>query len=79
MIQPKNARATWLCGLYRMENDLPVFTILTREPAEELRRIHDRMPLILPKELIAEWIDPDKKPETLLRYALTDMMAEKAG
>lgn len=79
MIQPKNSQATWLCGLYRMENELPVFTVLTREPTEELRRIHDRMPLILPKELIPEWISPDTKPEKLLQYALTDMIAEKAG
>ena len=78
MIQPKNAAATWLCGLYRMEEGLPVFTVLTREPTEELSRIHDRMPLMLPKEAIADWIRPDTKPEELLKYALTDVILEKA-
>ncbi len=76
-IQPCNSTVTWLCGLYRIENGFPVFTILTREPSDELRTIHDRMPLILPREKIEEWIHPDSKPEELLPYALTDMVAEK--
>ena len=78
MIQPKGASVTWLAGLYRMEDGLPVFTVLTREPPEELRHIQDRMPLILPKEKIDDWIRPDTKPEELLRYAVTELHAEKA-
>ncbi len=79
MIQPRNSRMTWLCGLYRIEEDLPVFTVLTRAPSEELGKIHDRMPLILPEEKISEWIDPGAKPEELLKYALTDMVFEKTA
>ncbi len=79
MIQPRGASAAWLCGLYRMEEGLPVFAVLTREPSEELRRLHDRMPLMLPKDRIAEWIRPDAEPEALLKYALTDMVTEKTG
>ena len=77
MIQPSGSTITWLCGLYRIEDGLPVFTVLTREPSEELKRIHDRMPLILPEEKIDEWIRPDSDPENLLPYALTDMIFEK--
>ena len=77
-IQPKDSTITYLCGLYRFENGYPVFTVLTREPSEELLRIHDRMPLILPKELIDEWIKPDSRPEALLQYSITDMVFEKA-
>jgi putative SOS response-associated peptidase YedK len=76
-IQPCSSTVTWLCGLYRIEDGFPVFTILTREPSEELRKIHDRMPLILPGEKIEEWIHPDSKPEEIISYALTDMVAEK--
>ena len=64
---------TWLCGLYRIENNVPVFVVLTREPGQELARIHDRMPLILPPEAALEWILPQTRPEDLLQYALTDM------
>ena len=69
---------TWLCGLYRIEGGLPEFVVLTREPSEKLLRIHDRMPLILPEERIDEWIRPGSRPEEVLEYALTDMIAEKA-
>ena len=77
-IQPRGEKMTWLCGLYRMEEGFPVFAVLTREPAENLRRIHDRMPLILPRNLIREWIRPDSRPEDLLGYAVSDLVAEKA-
>ena len=47
-IQPAGSNVTYLAGLYRIEEReefrYPVFTVLTREPSEELRRIHDRMP-----------------------------------
>ncbi len=61
-----------------MEDGFPVFAVLTREPTQYLRQIHDRMPLILPKNMIQEWIRPDNKPEELLEYAVTDLVAEKA-
>ena len=79
MIQPKDSAMTWLCGLYRIEEGLPVFVVLTREPGDELRFIHDRMPLIMPEKLVDEWIRPDVKPEKLLPYALTEMVFEKTG
>ena len=79
LIQPAGSSLTWLCGLYRFEGEYPVFTILTREPSEELAQIHDRMPLILPKEQIDEWIRPNAKPVKLLAFALTDMVMEKAN
>ena len=79
MIQPKDSTMTWLCGLYRIEEGFPVFVVLTREPGEEIRFIHDRMPLILPEQCIDDWIRPDTRPEELLGEALTDMAFEKVG
>ena len=78
LIQPRGSAMTWLCGLYRIENGLPELVILTREPEGDLRRIHDRMPVILPKNRILQWISPDSKPEDLLKLSLTDMVFEKA-
>ena len=77
LIQPKGSSMTWLCGLYRIEDGLPVFVILTREPGEEIRFIHDRMPLIMPGDCVDEWIRPDAKPEELVDAALTEMVYEK--
>ena len=79
MIQPRGSSMTWLAGLYRIEDGLPVFTVLTKEPTDELRRIHDRMPLILPQDLIDDWIRPDTNPKDLLQYAVSDLVIEKAG
>ena len=77
-IQPQGSSMTWLCGLYRFENDMPFFVILTREPGEQIRFIHDRMPLILPEHLVNEWINPDVDPDKLVGEAVTDVVAEKA-
>ncbi len=66
-----------MCGLYRIEDGVPVFVILTREASEEIRSIHDRMPLIMPEAYVDEWIRPDAKPEELLDVALTEMVYEK--
>ena len=79
LIQPKGCEMTWMCGLYRIEAGLPVFVILTREPGEEIRFIHDRMPLILPGEYVEEWIRPGAKPEELAEAALTQMVYEKVA
>ena len=52
--------------------------ILTKEPTIELGKIHDRMPMMLPKDKIEDWINPSKNPEELIPYALLDMVTEKA-
>ncbi len=86
MIQPKGAAVTLLAGLYRLEetDGLPVphFTILTREPSDELRRIHDRMPVILRPEAVSAWLDPASSLSAIREIsenALTDMIFEKTG
>lgn len=80
-IQPKGCGVMFLAGLYRMEErggvSLPVFTVLTREPGEGIRFIHDRMPVILPKEAVRPWVDPRSDPAEIVLGALTDMAWEK--
>ena len=76
-IQPFGRTITWLAGLYHMEEGLPCFVILTRTPSEQLLKIHDRMPLILPEHLVDAWIHPGSDPDALAKQALTDMVAEK--
>ena len=66
----------WLCGLYRMEGKIPHFVILTRDASESIRFLHDRMPVILPREKVREWISPSGNPEELLAYARNDMHAQ---
>jgi putative SOS response-associated peptidase YedK len=53
--------------------------ILTREPGESIRFLHDRMPLMLPEEYAKEWIRPDADPAELVRAAQTDIQYERLG
>ena len=78
-IQPNGQSVTWLCGLYRIEDGFPAFTVLTREPSDDVRRIHDRMPLILPEEMTDAWISPEQKPEDIIRHAVTDLVMERVS
>ena len=76
-IMPKGSKVTWLCGLYRLEDDFPHFVVITRAPGESITFIHDRMPFILPESEVEKWIDPNFNPNMLVTTALTDMVFEK--
>lgn len=82
-IRPAGSDVTWLAGLYRMGDiggiRVPVFVVLTREPWDGIRFIHDRMPVILPGEALEEWIAPEGEPEIVLHQALTEMEYEVAS
>ena len=83
LIQPKGADTTLLAGFYRIEErkglQVPVFSVLTRDATEELRAIHDRMPLILRREDVSAWIRPDGNPREISQRALTEMCLEKTS
>ena len=79
MIQPRNTDITYLAGLYRIEDAYPVFTVLTTAPTAELSVIHDRMPIILPKERIKEWVYPTTNPDMILQDAIKDFYLEKVS
>ncbi len=57
---------------------VPMFSILTREAAGTVRDIHGRMPLILDKENILDWIRPNGNPSTIVEKALSNMVFERA-
>ena len=82
MIQPEGTQITYLAGLYRYEEhcgmQVPVFTVLTRDAVDPVRTIHDRMPVMLGKENLKEWIRPDGDPRSIAERALTNMVMEKA-
>ena len=78
-LHPSGAAVTWLCGLYRLEEGLPCFVVLTRAPADEIRFIHDRMPLMLPEDRVSEWIRPDADAGALLGEAQTEIQFQLVG
>ena len=59
----------YMAGEYRVENGKPVFSILTREPAENIAFIHNRMPVILPAEAKNGWHNIKYTAEDILNSA----------
>lgn len=72
-IKPADVSVLYMAGIYRIENGIPVFSILTREPASSISFIHDRMPVILPREFTTDWLNPRFKAEDVLRSATLDI------
>ncbi len=52
---------------YRYE----AFTILTTEANESMKRIHDRMPVIIPRQAERIWLDKENKNISVLKELLT--------
>ena len=81
-IQPEGSEITYLAGLYRFEEhrgvQIPMFAVITRAAVAPISDIHDRMPLILGKENLHEWVRPDSDPAKVAMNALTKMVMEKA-
>ena len=77
-IRPEDEKLIWLAGLYRMEEGLPVFVILTRPADDKLLWMHDRMPVMLPKEEVSAWIRPDSDPDSIIKTCLTNVRWEQA-
>ena len=81
-IQSEGSDRTYIAGLYRYEEHdgmhIPMFSILTRESAGTVKDIHDRVPLILDKENVKEWIRPNGDPRAIVEKALSNMVFEKA-
>ena len=72
-IEPKGSDGFFLAGIYRQEGGKPVFTILTRSAAEGIAFIHERMPVILPNEVTADWLNPKYHGDDILQAAITQM------
>ena len=71
------------CGLLSKMLSLPdEWDYTTRGLAmickDGVQSIHDRMPLILRKEQIPEWLAPDCDPEKMVRHTIHDLVVEKA-
>ena len=68
---PEDSEITMLRKVF--ESNTPVFTILTRAPSEDTAMIHDRMPVILPQEVLSDWLNPRYQGAEIMSAALTCM------
>ena len=76
-IRPARADTLYLAGIYHLENHdgviVPAFTILTRDSAPGIAFIHPRMPVLLPPDATADWLNPGYNAEEVIASALMDM------
>ena len=60
----------FMAGAYRIENRKPVFSLLTREPTENIAFIHNRMPVILHPEAKNDWLNVSYAAGDVLKSAV---------
>ena len=72
-LAPSNANGFFLAGIYRIEQGSAVFSVLTKEPVEPIAFIHHRMPVILPKEAMSDWLNPRYNGLEILNAAVGDI------
>lgn len=67
--------AMYLAGLYMADRNAggARFVILTRPAVESIAFIHDRMPVILPKDRLDEWLSSRHEMGALLEAALEEV------
>ena len=68
----------YLAGLYLRSSHekLPFFVILTRDAEANLRTVRTRMPVVLPKSRMAEWLSPETDYEEFLFNAAPSLHCE---
>ncbi len=57
----------YMAGFYDLFQEVPRFIILTTQANSSVRPVHDRMPLILEKEELEEWVWEDLSVEKFLK------------
>ena len=76
-LRPAHAGMFYLAGIYHWENHsgalYPTFALLTRQAAPEIAFIHERMPVILPRERVRDWLCPQNAAQDVLQSARNDM------
>ena len=66
-----------LAGFYRKEQGVPRFTILTTEANDSMRKIHDRMPVMISRKEIRPWIEDDAKLTDFLTRTQVSLVCEQ--
>lgn len=80
-IRVKNEDMFGLAGLYEIAHDaegreLKTFTIITTSPNKFMAEIHDRMPVIIPKDKLNYWLDNSRFDQVELTALLVPYKGE---
>lgn len=74
----RKGQPLYMAGLYNRYHDEERFVILTTAANESMKPVHDRMPLLLERNEISQWLNEDTLVEDFLRKtpALLDRKVE---
>jgi putative SOS response-associated peptidase YedK len=83
-VRPRDAELFALAGITAFWQGLRTVSLITTEPNELMRPIHDRMPVIIAPEQYDAWLDPAaRETEKLMRfvqpYPANRMSAHRVG
>ncbi|MGN1020350.1 MAG: SOS response-associated peptidase [Aristaeellaceae bacterium] len=84
-IRPAHADTLYLAGIYHLENHdgviVPAFTILTRDATPGIAFIHPRMPVLLPPDATADWLNPNHNAEEVITkpFSIPSVMTRSSG
>lgn len=80
-IRPKGDQLFGLAGITAWWNGPPgplrTVSLITTAPNELMRGIHDRMPVIVPRENYAAWLDPANQDVAKLKAFIRSYPAEQ--
>ncbi len=65
-----DTKMLYMAGLWRNIGDLSEFVIITADANDSVSPVHNRMPLILPRDKIESWLYDDSDAMSLARFAL---------
>ena len=69
--------AIYLAGIYNRFNNADRFTVLTTAANESISDIHDRMPVVIEKESISDWLFSYEKSTQLMRRKMPLFLAKR--
>ena len=69
----------YLCGIYRLEEGIVRFVILTREANDSMKDVHSRMPLIIKPEEVRAYLTDAEEARRILQKASPFLKKEIAG
>ena len=56
-----------MAGIFDVHGGVPCYCILTTAANDSKREVHDRMPLVLEREQVEQWLYDTKTTETFLK------------
>lgn len=69
--------SVYMAGFYDFRQMKNRYVILTTQANDSMKKVHDRMPLIFPEELIFDWIYDDAKALELLKHSSPELTSRQ--